>query len=30
MTVVLRVMSDMDPHTIRVTQVGLVEMFGVG
>jgi hypothetical protein len=30
MTIVLTVMSGMDPHTIRVTWVGMVEMLGVG
>jgi hypothetical protein len=30
MTVVLMVMSSMDPHTIRVTWVGMIEMFEVG
>jgi hypothetical protein len=30
MTVVLTVMSGMDPHTIRVTWVGMVGMLGVG
>jgi hypothetical protein len=29
-TVVLMVMSGMDPHTIRVTWVGMVEMLRVG
>jgi hypothetical protein len=27
MTVVLMVISGMDPHTIRVTWVGMIEMF---
>jgi hypothetical protein len=30
MTVVLMIMCGMDPHTIRVTWVGMVEMLGVG
>jgi hypothetical protein len=30
MIVVLTVMSGMDPHTIRVTWVGMVGMLGVG
>jgi hypothetical protein len=30
MTAVLTVMSGMDPHTIRVTSVGMVEMLGIG
>jgi hypothetical protein len=30
MTVVLTVMSGMDPHTIRVTGIGMVGMLGVG
>jgi hypothetical protein len=29
-TVMLTVMSGMDPHTIRVTWVGMVGMLGVG
>jgi hypothetical protein len=30
MTVMLTVMSDMDPHTIIVTWIGMVRMLGVG
>jgi hypothetical protein len=30
MTVVLTVLSGMDPHTIRVTRIGMVGMLGVG
>jgi hypothetical protein len=30
MIVVLMVMSSMDPHTIRVTWIGMVELLGVG
>jgi hypothetical protein len=29
MIVVLTVMSSMDPHTIRITWVGMVEILGV-
>jgi hypothetical protein len=29
MTAMLTVMNSMDPHTIRVTWIGMVEMLGV-